>query len=94
LTCVSTHGIISLFASRGQGAAAKEVLQMEKIGCAILVLFGVCWLVVMIAGTVAAFPFGLIMLLALVAAGLLFAKVARERRANKEDDCHSKNVDE
>ena len=66
---------------------------MEKIGYAILIFIAVCWLVAMVAGMIAAFPFGLIGLLALLGIGLLFAKVVKDRLANKEDDYYSKNVD-
>lgn len=66
---------------------------MEKIGYAILMFLVVCWLVAMVAGMIAAFPFGLIGLLALLGIGLLFAKVVKDRLANKEDDYYSKKVD-
>ena len=66
---------------------------MEKIGYAILIFIAVCWLLAIIAGMIVAFPFGLIGLLALLGIGLLFAKVVKDRLANKEDDYYSKNVD-
>ena len=47
----------------------------------------------MVAGMIAAFPWGLIGLVALLGVGLLFAKVLQDRLANKEDDYYSKNVE-
>ncbi|MBN1140997.1 MAG: hypothetical protein JXB25_04245 [Deltaproteobacteria bacterium] len=66
---------------------------MEKVGYILLGLFAGCWLVGMLAGFIAAFPFGLFGLLALGGIGLLFAKVVKERLASKEDDHYSRTVD-
>ncbi len=65
---------------------------MEKIGYVLLLIVAACWLVAMIAGMIAAFPVGIIGLLGLAGIGLLFAKVVKERLANKEDDHYSKTV--
>jgi len=66
---------------------------MEKAAYAILLGLAVLWLLAVIAGMIAAFPFGILGLLAIVAVGLLFIKVLRERLANKEDDHYSRHVD-
>jgi len=66
---------------------------MEKIAYAILLGLAVLWLLAVVAGMIAAFPFGILGLLAIVAIGLLFIKVLRERLANKEDDHYSRHVD-
>lgn len=66
---------------------------MEKIGYILLLIVAICWLVAMLFGMIAALPFGIIGLLAIVGIGLLFAKVLKERLANKEDNHYSKNVD-
>ncbi len=47
----------------------------------------------MIAGAVAALPYGLVGLLVFVGVGALFIKVIRERLKNREDDYYSNNVD-
>jgi hypothetical protein len=65
----------------------------EKIAYSILGVLGVAWVLVMLVGVVAAFPFGLIALAALIAVGLLVIKVLKERFANREDDYYDKNVD-
>ncbi len=67
---------------------------MEKLGYAILSGLAVLWLLGMVAGMIAAFPWGLTGLVALLAIGLLFAKVLQDRLASKEDDYYSKNVDQ
>jgi F0F1-type ATP synthase assembly protein I len=65
----------------------------EKIGYICLGLVAVCYLVAMLAGMVATFPFGLIGLVAIVGVGALLIKVIKERRSNAEDDHYSKTVD-
>ncbi|MCP4327512.1 MAG: hypothetical protein GY791_03640 [Alphaproteobacteria bacterium] len=65
----------------------------ERIAYAILIGLAVIWLVAIIAGSIAAWPYGVLGLLALLAVGLLFVKVVRERLASREDDYYSKNVD-
>lgn len=67
---------------------------MENIGYILLVIAALCWLIAMIVGAIAAFPVGLIGLVAIVGVGFLFAKVLKERLANKEDDHYSKTVEQ
>jgi hypothetical protein len=67
---------------------------MEKAGYAILLSLAVLWVFGIIGGMIAAFPVGLIGLVALVGVGLLFIKVVKDRLSNKEDDYYSKNVDQ
>lgn len=66
---------------------------MEKTAYALLLGVAVLWLIAMLVGMIAAFPLGLIGLVVIVAVGLLFIKVLRERLANKEDDYYANNVD-
>ena len=67
---------------------------MEKIAYAILLTLAALWLLALIFGLIAAFPIGLVGFLGLIAIGLLFFKVLRERAGNEEDDYYSKNVDQ
>ena len=66
---------------------------MEKVAYGILLVLAAAWLIFMVLGTIAAFPWGLLGLMGFVAIGLLFAKVVRERLANRDDDYYAKNVD-
>ncbi len=66
---------------------------MEKTAYALLLAVALLWLIAMLVGMIAAFPLGLIGLVVIVAVGLLFIKVLRERLANKEDDYYANNVD-
>lgn len=66
----------------------------EKIGYLCLAVVALCYLAAMLVGMFAAFPLGLIGLVALVGVGALLIKVIRERRANAEDDHYSKTVDQ
>ncbi len=65
----------------------------EKIGYSILGTVALLWIVGMIAGAIAALPYGLVGLLVFVGVGALFIKVIRERLKNREDDYYSNNVD-
>jgi len=66
---------------------------MEKTGYFLLGIVAVIWIFAIIIGMIAAFPFGLIGLIAIVGIGILFIKVLSDRLENKEDDYYSKNVD-
>ena len=66
---------------------------MEKIGYILLSIAAVCWIIAVIIGVVVAFPVGIIGLIAIAGIGFLFAKVIKERLANKEDDYYSKTID-
>ena len=45
-------------------------------------------------GLIAALPYGLIGLVAIIGLGFLFAKVIKDRLENKEDDHYSDNVEQ
>jgi hypothetical protein len=66
---------------------------MEYIGYILLAIVALCWLIIMIVGMIEAFPWGIIGLVAIIGFGFLFAKVIKDRLANKEDDHYSKTVD-
>ena len=66
---------------------------LEKIGYVCLGIVALCYVAIMLAGMVAAFPLGLIGLVALVGVGMLLIKVLKERRENVEDEHYSKTVD-
>lgn len=66
---------------------------MEKIGYILLGFSAVIWIIAMIVGAIAAYPFGIVGLIAIVGIGFLFAKVIRDRLENKEDDHYSKTVE-
>lgn len=66
---------------------------MEKIGYVLLLIVALIWILAMIVGMIAAFPLGIIGLMAIVGIGLLFAKVVRDRLASKEDDYYAENVE-
>ncbi len=66
---------------------------MENIGYVLLSIVAVCWVIGMIVGMIAAFPFGIIGLLAIAGIGLLLAKVIKDRLGNAEDDHYSNTID-
>ena len=67
---------------------------LEKVAYALLGFVSLLYLAVMVAGLVAAFPWGIVGLIAIVGIGLLLIKVIRERMRNSEDNYYSKNVDQ
>lgn len=66
---------------------------MENIGYILLLIVAICWLIAMLVGMIAAFPVGIIGLVALTGIGFLFAKALKDRLASKEDDYYSKKVE-
>jgi F0F1-type ATP synthase assembly protein I len=66
---------------------------MENIGYILLGVVAIAWFIAVLVGMVAAFPFGIFGLLAILGFGFLFAKVVKERMRNKEDKYYSENVD-
>jgi len=65
---------------------------MEKVGYFLLGIVALCWLLAMVVGMIAAFPIGLVGLIAITGVGFLFARVVKDRFRSKEDDYYSKNV--
>ncbi len=57
----------------------------------VLVLAGI-WVVVMLATSIAMFPFGLPILGVILIVGFFFYRVVVDRLRNKEDDYYEKNV--
>ncbi|HET6474404.1 MAG TPA: hypothetical protein VFG38_21380 [Pseudomonadales bacterium] len=67
---------------------------LEKIAYVLLGLVCTLYVGVMLVGMIAAFPWGIVGLIAVAGIGLLLIKAIRERVANAEDDYYSKNVDQ
>ncbi len=67
---------------------------MEYIGYVFLVIVALIWIIALFIGLIAAFPYGLIGLIAIIGLGFLFAKVIKDRLENKEDDHYSDNVEQ
>lgn len=65
---------------------------MEKVAYIILTIAAIGWLIAMVVGMIAAFPFGLIGLVVILAFGLLFIKALKERLTSRKDDRYSKDV--
>ena len=67
---------------------------MEYIGYVFLGIVALIWIIALFIGLIAAFPYGLIGLLAIIGIGFLLAKVIKDRLENKEDDHYSDNVEQ
>ena len=65
----------------------------EKWGYSLLSIIAVVYLIAMIVGMIAAFPFGLLGLFLMAGIGVLLVKVVKERMRNKEDDYYSKEIE-
>ncbi len=66
---------------------------MERIGYILLGIVAAIWLLAVVIGMIAAWPFGLIGLAALAGMAFLFAHVVKTRRANRDDDYYSQNIE-
>ena len=66
---------------------------METIAYIILGVLAVLYVAVLIFGLIAALPWGLVGLVAMLAFGLLFIKVVIQRLQSSEDDYYEENVD-
>ena len=67
---------------------------MEYIGYVFLAIVALIWIIALFIGMIAAFPYGLIGLLAIMGIGFLLAKVIKDRLENKEDNHYSDNVEQ
>ncbi len=67
---------------------------MEYIGYVFLIIVALIWIIALFVGLIAAFPYGIIGLVAVIGLGFLFAKVIKDRLENKEDDHYSDNVEQ
>lgn len=67
---------------------------MEYIGYALLAIVLVIWIIALFIGLIAAFPYGIIGLIAIAGIGFLLAKVIRDRLRNTEDDHYSENIEQ
>ena len=72
---------------------AADMDTYEKVAYSCLGTVAVLYLATIVAGMIAAFPFGLVGLVLLLGVGVLFVKVLKERLRNKEDDYYSKKID-
>lgn len=66
---------------------------VEKTVYVVLGTLAVAYLLAVVAGMIAVWPWGLIGLLAIGAVGALFVKALHDRLNNAEDDYYSRNVD-
>ena len=66
---------------------------MEKIGFFLIGAVVLLWIVGMIAGLVALWPYGLPILIGLTGVGFLLAKAIKDRLTSEEDNYYSKNVE-
>lgn len=65
---------------------------MERIAYLILSIIVILWLLAIIFGLILAFPVGLIGLLLILAFGLLFIKVLKDRIKSKSEDEKYKDI--
>ena len=66
---------------------------IETIAYIVLGTLAVAYIAVMVAGLLAAWPWGIIGLIVLATFGALLLKVLRDRLNNPEDDYYSRNID-
>ena len=65
----------------------------EKTGYTLLAIVVIIYTIAMFIGMIEMFPYGLPVLIFVVALGILMIKVLKERIRNKEDDYYSREID-
>ena len=65
----------------------------EKTGYTLLAIVVIIYTIAMFIGMIETFPYGLPILVLVVALGILMIKVLKERIRNKEDDYYSREID-
>ena len=65
---------------------------IEKIAYLFFGISFLAWLIMLIVGLVAVWPYGIFGLLVIAGMGLLLFKAIRERWSSQEDEHYSKNV--
>ena len=66
---------------------------MEKIGFVLIGAVVLLWIIGMIAGLIALWPYGLPILIGLAGVGFLLAKAIKDRLSSEEDKYYSKHVE-
>lgn len=66
---------------------------IENAVYVVLGTLAVAYLLAIVAGLIAVWPWGVIGLIVLAAVGVLFVKALHDRLNNPEDDYYSRNVD-
>ncbi len=67
-------------------------MQLDKLALICIVVPVVIWFFIAFIGALALFPYGLVVLIALLIVAYFFYRVIRERIENKEDDYYEKNI--
>lgn len=65
---------------------------MEKISYLILIIISIIWLLAIIFGFIMAFPYGIIGIFLILAFGLLFIKVIKEKLEKRREEEKYKNI--
>ena len=68
-------------------------MKLDTIALALAVIFAILWLATLTTGLLASIPFGVLGLVPVAIVLALLVEIIRQRRANKEDDYYSKNID-
>ncbi|UYQ70463.1 hypothetical protein OF122_10225 [Pelagibacterium flavum] len=68
-------------------------MRLDMVALIVVIIFGVLWLGISLAGIVVVMPFGLLALVPIAIALGLLVVVIQQRLRNKEDDYYDKNVD-
>ncbi len=69
-------------------------MALNRIALILVIILAIAWITVVIAGLIAAFPFGLPVLAIIAIAGYLLIGVIKDRVTSKEDDYYERNINE
>ena len=68
-------------------------MTIDRVALALVAALAAIWLVAMIGGAIAMWPFGIPALIVVGVVVYLFVTVLRQRLANREDDHYERNID-
>jgi hypothetical protein len=68
-------------------------MSLDKLALALIIVGGAVYLVVILLGMIALFPWGLVGLAVIGVVGFIFIQVLRQRLNSAEDDYYERNVD-
>jgi hypothetical protein len=72
----------------------RPMTTLEMVGYTLLGIVALIYGIAIVVGLVAALPWGIVGLIALLGIGVLLIKVIAERLHNREDDHYSKTIDQ
>ncbi|MEM9028221.1 MAG: hypothetical protein AAGC70_07620 [Pseudomonadota bacterium] len=69
-------------------------MSLDRLALIIILIPAAVWIVVMLAGVIAAWPYGIPVLIAFAVVAYIFMRIVAQRLSSREDDYYEKNIHE